>query len=77
MKTKSTYTGAGWDFVGEAGGATEGIWDICQVTNYPRLVWRRNRQGTSDALRALSRRIIRFGSGVAEHTGEGKLESCL
>jgi hypothetical protein len=31
MKTKSTFTGAGWDF--------ENIWDICEGTNYPRLQW--------------------------------------
>ena len=29
MKTKSTFTDAGWDFVN--------IWDICEGTNYPRL----------------------------------------
>jgi len=31
MKTKSTFTYAGWDFVN--------IWDICEGTNYPRLLW--------------------------------------
>jgi hypothetical protein len=31
MKTKSTFTGAGWDFVN--------VWDICEGTNYPRFVW--------------------------------------
>ncbi len=31
MKTKSTFTDAGWDFVN--------IWDICDGTNYPRLQW--------------------------------------
>jgi hypothetical protein len=31
MKTKSTFTNAGWDFVN--------IWDICEGTNYPRLRW--------------------------------------
>jgi hypothetical protein len=31
MKTKSTFTDAGWDFVN--------IWDICEGTNYPRLRW--------------------------------------
>jgi hypothetical protein len=32
MKTKTTFTDAGWDFVN--------IWDICEGTNYPRLRWR-------------------------------------
>jgi hypothetical protein len=31
MQTKSTFTDAGWDFVN--------IWDICEGTNYPRLLW--------------------------------------
>jgi hypothetical protein len=39
MMTPSTFTDAGWDFVGETANGTEDIWDICQGTNYPRLVW--------------------------------------
>ena len=31
MKTKNTFTGAGWDFVN--------LWDICEGTNYSRLRW--------------------------------------
>jgi len=31
MQTKSTFTDAGWDFVN--------TWDICEGTNYPKLVW--------------------------------------
>ncbi len=31
MKTESTFTDAGWDFVD--------IWDICEGTNYPKFVW--------------------------------------
>jgi hypothetical protein len=31
MKTKSTFTDAGWDFVN--------IWNICEGTNYPKLRW--------------------------------------
>jgi len=31
MKTKSTFTDAGWDFVN--------VWHICEATNYPRLRW--------------------------------------
>ena len=34
MKTKSTFTGAGWDFVN--------VWTICEKTNYPRLLWQVN-----------------------------------
>jgi hypothetical protein len=31
MQTESTFTSAGWDFVS--------VWDICEGTNYARLVW--------------------------------------
>ncbi len=31
MKTKSTFTDAGWDF--------ENTWAVCPGTNYPRLIW--------------------------------------
>jgi len=31
MKTKSTFTDAGWDFMN--------VWDICEGTNYPKLIW--------------------------------------
>ncbi|UCG59933.1 MAG: hypothetical protein JSU70_10505 [Phycisphaerales bacterium] len=39
MQTESTFTNAGWDFVGEMENGTEDIWSICEGTNYPRLVW--------------------------------------
>ncbi len=29
MQTQSTFTDAGWDFVGETANGTEDIWDIC------------------------------------------------
>ena len=39
MKTQSTFTAAGWDFVGETANGTEDIWAICEGTNYPRFVY--------------------------------------
>ncbi len=39
MQTRSTFTDAGWDFVGETVNGPNDIWDICEGTNYPRLVW--------------------------------------
>jgi len=39
MQTESTFTNAGWDFVGETANGTDDIWDICEGTNYPKLVW--------------------------------------
>jgi hypothetical protein len=39
MKTQTTFTDAGWDFVGETVNGPNDVWDICEGTNYPRLVW--------------------------------------
>jgi len=39
MQTESTFTDAGWDFVGEVINGPNDIWDICEGTNYPKLVW--------------------------------------
>ncbi|MHC4417106.1 MAG: GLUG motif-containing protein [Planctomycetota bacterium] len=39
MQTESTFTSAGWDFVGEVINGPNDIWDICEGTNYPKLVW--------------------------------------
>ncbi len=39
MMTKSTFTSAGWDFIGETANGTEDIWAICEGTNYPRFVY--------------------------------------
>ncbi len=39
MQQMSTFTDAGWDFIGESTNGTDDIWDICEGTNYPRLAW--------------------------------------
>jgi len=39
MQTESTFTDAGWDFVGEVVNGPNDVWDICEGTNYPRLAW--------------------------------------
>jgi hypothetical protein len=39
MQTKSTFTDAGWDFVGEVINGPNDIWKICEGTNYPKLSW--------------------------------------
>ena len=39
MQVESTFTDAGWDFVGETDNGTEDIWTICEGMNYPRFVW--------------------------------------
>jgi len=39
MKTRLTFTSAGWDFIGETANGTEDIWTIKQLIDYPKLVW--------------------------------------
>ena len=39
MKTMSTFTDPGWDFVGESANGTEDIWWILEGLDYPRLWW--------------------------------------
>ncbi|MHC4194442.1 MAG: GLUG motif-containing protein [Planctomycetota bacterium] len=39
MQTGSSFTDIGWDFVGETANGTDDTWDICEGTNYPKLVW--------------------------------------
>jgi len=44
MKTRSTFTNAGWDFVGETANGTEDIWRMCvNDVNYPLLWWQFNK----------------------------------
>ena len=39
MQMESTFTNAGWDFVGETANGTEDIWWILEGQDYPRLWW--------------------------------------
>ncbi|NQT02480.1 MAG: hypothetical protein HQ580_10680, partial [Planctomycetes bacterium] len=39
MQTLSTFTDAGWDFIGESKNGTEDIWWILEGQDYPRLTW--------------------------------------
>jgi hypothetical protein len=40
MKTQSTFTSDGWDFLGEAANGTEDTWRMCvDGLHYPRLTW--------------------------------------
>ena len=41
MKTESTFTDAGWDFVGETANGTDDIWWILEHITYPKLNWQR------------------------------------
>ena len=45
MQTQSTFTDAGWDFVGETANGPNDIWKICNGTNYPKLAWQKPLSG--------------------------------
>jgi hypothetical protein len=46
MKTKTTFTSAGWDFVGETANGTIDIWRMCvDGLDYPRMAWEFNNYG--------------------------------
>jgi hypothetical protein len=46
MTTKSTFTGVGWDFVGEAANGEEDVWRMCvDGIVYPRLAWEFSSEG--------------------------------
>jgi len=39
MQTESTFTDAGWDFVGETDNGSDDIWKMCYDPDYPHLFW--------------------------------------
>jgi hypothetical protein len=83
MKTKSTFTGAGWDFVGETANGTNDIWAICEGVSYPRFVWQfiagdSDNDGDVDfadfarmGLKWRQTETITYCSGRADFTGDG------
>jgi hypothetical protein len=49
MKTQSTFTAAGWDFVGETANGTADVWRLCEDRlEYPQLSWEYARTGDFD-----------------------------
>jgi hypothetical protein len=48
MQTQSTFTSAGWDFIGEGANGPNDIWTIDEGEDYPRFVWQVVRGFTGD-----------------------------
>jgi hypothetical protein len=49
MKARATFTGAGWDFVGESANGTTDVWRMCgDGIDYPRLSWEFSQGGDMD-----------------------------
>jgi hypothetical protein len=83
MKTRSTFTDAGWDFVDESTNGTTDVWRICaDGVDYPRLSWEFSQSGDFDcpdgvALDDLLYLAVRWLAtmpetmGAADATGNG------
>ena len=86
MKTISTFTGAGWDFVGESANGTADVWRICvDGVDYPRLSWEFSQDGDLNCpdgvgledLVYLAGRWMKgtaATSGAADSDGDGKVD---
>jgi hypothetical protein len=76
MKTRSTFTSAGWDFVGETANGTDDIWNINEGISYPYLTWQPhvavpNVTGMieADAITAITNANLVIGTITAEYSG--------
>ncbi len=86
MKTLATFTGVGWDFVGESANGTADIWRMCtDGVDYPRLSWELSRGGdlacpdgvAVDDLLYLAERWMATTAataGAADANGDGKVD---
>jgi len=50
MKERSTFTEAGWDFIGESVNGPNDVWTIDEGEDYPRFVWEVVRNFAGDTL---------------------------
>ena len=86
MKTKATFAGAGWDFVGEMANGTADVWRMCEDgVDYPRLAWEFSEHGDFacpdlvglDDLLYLAERWMADTPetvGAADGNGDGKVD---
>jgi hypothetical protein len=86
MKTLSTFTDAGWDFVGEAANGNADMWRMCaDGADYPRLSWEYSREGdftcpdgvqTEDLLYLTDLWMASTpeAAGVADLNGDGRVD---
>ncbi|NLH16583.1 MAG: hypothetical protein GX455_08390 [Phycisphaerae bacterium] len=86
MKTLSTFTDAGWDFVGEAANGTTDVWRMCgDGIDYPRLSWEFSGSGDfacpdgvalEDLLYLAGRWLAGTpeSAGAADANGDGKVD---
>ncbi len=86
MKTKATFTDAGWDFVGESANGTADVWRMCaNGVDYPRLSWEFSQGGDmacpdgvalEDLLYLAGRWMASVPEtvGAADGNGDGKVD---
>ncbi|NLH16546.1 MAG: hypothetical protein GX455_08205 [Phycisphaerae bacterium] len=86
MKTLSTFTEAGWDFVGEAANGTKDVWRMCaDGVDYPRLSWEFSQGGDFDCPDGVTLEDLLYLAGrwmantpemigAADANGDGKVD---
>ncbi len=86
MKTKSTFTSAKWDFVGEAANGTGDVWRMCgDGVSYPRLSWEFSGGGDMDCPDGVGMEDLVYlagrwmsitpeTAGAADGNGDGKAD---
>jgi hypothetical protein len=76
MKTKNTFTDAGWDFVGEVTNGTKDIWRMCDDdVNYP-LLWRQFPTGDFDCPDGVNLEDLAFFTQYWLETGCAAIGDC-
>jgi hypothetical protein len=86
MKTLSTFTDAGWDFVGEEANGTGDVWRMCgDGVDYPRLSWEFSQGGDMACPDGVSMEDLLYlagrwmastpeTAGAADGNGDGKVD---
>jgi hypothetical protein len=86
MRARSTFTGAGWDFVGETANGTADVWRLCvDGTGYPRLAWEYSVRGDFDCPSGVSLEDLLYlsdrwlsvtpnAAGAADGNLDGKID---
>jgi hypothetical protein len=86
MKTRATFTDAGWDFVGESANGTTDVWRMCaDGIDYPRLSWEFSQGGDMDCPDGVAMEDLLYLAGrwmagtpatfgAADTNGDGKVD---
>jgi hypothetical protein len=71
MMTESTFTDAGWDFVGETANGTNDLWMMPAETGYPVLVWESENESVPEPLLPIAYWTFDEIDGTVAHDSTG------